>query len=139
MPAQCDGTSLLPQIRYPQAPRVRPAITCHVDDSIYVLKADGQMKKERTPDAQAKGIAASHAVRDDQYRYIHYYNGFEELCDVTADPNEYTNRTADPAYVAIKRRLAQMLPSKPAWPVAVPRDSKLSTKDPRNPPTPSAK
>jgi arylsulfatase A-like enzyme len=127
VPRQCDGVSLLPQLRNPETPRERPAITSHVDDSIYVLR-DGQMRKERTPDASRQPIPASHAVRDVRYRYIKYYNGFEELYDLDADPHEFTNRARDPALGAVKKRLAALLPARPAFPVTIPANSKMSTK-----------
>jgi arylsulfatase A-like enzyme len=127
VPRQCDGVSLLPQLRNTETARDRPAVTSHVDDSIYVLR-DGQMRKERTPDASRQPIPASHAVRDVRYRYIKYYNGFEELYDLDTDPHEFTNRARDPALGAVRQRLAALLPAKPAFPVTIPANSKMSTK-----------
>lgn len=82
IPAQCEGTSLLPQLRDPAAPREIPAIT-----------------------TQTQGKQSGHTVRDARWRYIRYYDGFEELYDHSIDPGELKNLADDPAYVAEKKRL----------------------------------
>ncbi len=82
VPAQCEGTSLVAQLREPSAPREAPAIT-----------------------TQTMGRQSGHAVRDARWRYIRYFDGFEELYDHIADPNEFTNLADDPAFAAEKRRL----------------------------------
>jgi arylsulfatase A-like enzyme len=86
VPAQCEGNSLVPQLRDPKAPRTVPAIT-----------------------TQTQGKQSGHAVRDDRWRYIRYYDGFEELYDHVNDPNEYTNLAADPKFGAEKGRLKEWL------------------------------
>ena len=53
----------------------------------------------------------NHAVRKDQWRYIRYANGSEELYDRGVDPNEWTNLAADPKYRKVKRKLAALLPA----------------------------
>jgi hypothetical protein len=58
--------------------------------------------------------SASHAVSDARYRFIRYGNDFEELYDLETDPDEFTNRAADPTLAAVKARLAQALPANPA-------------------------
>lgn len=45
---------------------------------------------------------------------IRYHNGFEELYDLKQDPNEYTNRAADPALAEVKAKLAGHLPARAA-------------------------
>ena len=52
----------------------------------------------------------NHGVRDEQYRYIHYEDGSEELYDHFADQNEWDNVADDVAYDETKLRLAAHLP-----------------------------
>lgn len=93
VPAQCDGASLVPQLKNPDAPRSRTSLTSCV------------FAGEQT---------ASHAVSDARYRFIRYGNDFEELYDLETDPHEFTNRSTDPALAQAKARLAQALPASPA-------------------------
>jgi arylsulfatase A-like enzyme len=93
VPAQCDGASLVPQLKDPDAPRSRTSLTSYVF---------------------AGEQSASHAVSDARYRFIRYGNDFEELYDLETDPDEFTNRAADPTLAAVKARLAQALPANPA-------------------------
>lgn len=102
IPAQCDGTSLVPQVRNPATPRNGLSLTSFV------------FARETSP---------SHAVSDPRYRYIRYGSGFEELYDLETDPHEFTNRAADPAFAAVKARLAQGVPTQPAASRGVPPDS----------------
>jgi arylsulfatase A-like enzyme len=101
VPQQCTGESLVPQLRDPQTPR-RPAVTSY------------QFDNETAP---------SHAVADAQYRLIRYGNGFEELYDLVADPNEFTNRADDAGLAQVKSRLAKHLPAEVAPNRTVPTDS----------------
>ncbi len=94
IPEQCDGTSLVPQLKDPKAPRGQPSLTS------FVFK--------RT------GLTPSHGLSDTRYRYIHYADGFEELYDLDTDPNEFTNRASDPELTGVKKRLASFLPKSPA-------------------------
>ena len=57
----------------------------------------------------------NHAVRTEQFRYIHY-NGTdgEELYDHTKDEYEWTNLAANPAYAAQKAELIKLLPKENA-------------------------
>lgn len=89
IPAQCDGTSLVPQLKNPATPRATLSLTS--------FKFAGE------PDA-------SHAVSDPRYRFIRYGNGFEELYDLETDPNEFTNRAGDSRLAAVRARLIQALP-----------------------------
>ncbi len=102
IPGQCDGSSLVPQLRDPSAPREQLSLTSF------------QFWNEKTP---------SHGVSDARYRYIRYGNGFEELYDLETDPHEFTNRIDDPALGEIRNRLARGIPSNPAPICTIPRDS----------------
>jgi arylsulfatase A-like enzyme len=56
----------------------------------------------------------NHAIRDADYRYIHYRNGDEELYDHKSDAYEWNNLAKDHAYDAVKQRLAKFLPKQNA-------------------------
>jgi arylsulfatase A-like enzyme len=83
-PARLEGVSLKPQLADAGAPRDKPAITSHNQ--------------------------GNHAVRDERYRYIRYADGGEELYDMQADPNEWTNLAAMAEHSETKARLARWLP-----------------------------
>ena len=53
----------------------------------------------------------NHAVRTEQWRYIHYENGDEELYDETKDPYEWTNVASDKKNDHVKTELAKVLPN----------------------------
>jgi choline-sulfatase len=93
LPARTDleGRSLVPQLKDPTAPREAPAITSH-------------------------GPGNS-AVRTEEWRYIRYADGSEELYDMRKDPNEWTNLASRPEHQAVKTELARWLPKSPAAPV----------------------
>jgi N-acetylglucosamine-6-sulfatase len=52
-----------------------------------------------------------HALRTDQYKYIHYYGvwDIDELYDVQADPRETKNLITSPAHQPVVRQLNQRL------------------------------
>jgi arylsulfatase A-like enzyme len=52
----------------------------------------------------------NHAVRNEDWRYIRYADGSEELYEVRADPHEWTNLAGDPKHAAVKKDLARWLP-----------------------------
>ncbi len=79
-----EGISLVPQLRNPDAPRARPAIS-----------------------TRSQG---NHAVRSERYRYISYADGTEELYDMQADPNEWTNLAGDPRCAPIIAEHRRWLP-----------------------------
>lgn len=86
-----EGHSLVPQLRDAKSARDWPAITTHGPNN--------------------------HAIRTDRWRYIRYADGSEELYDMQADPNEWTNLAAEPAHAATKAELAKRLPERNAEPV----------------------
>lgn len=89
VPKQCDGASLVPQLKDPKAERTRLALTSF------------QFNRNGHP---------AHAVADTRYRLIRYPGGFEELYDLETDPNEFTNRAKDPELAEARERLAASLP-----------------------------
>ena len=50
-----------------------------------------------------------HAARSENYRYIRYSNGAEELYDHSVDPNEWSNEADNGAYAAEKAVMKQRL------------------------------
>ncbi len=98
-PGGLEGDSLVPQLRDPATPRVRPAL----------------MTQQR----------GNHAVRSDRWRYIHYADGGEELYDHASDPHEWTNLAADSRYREVLAEHRRWLPAAeaPAAPDFVPAPS----------------
>jgi len=98
-----EGLSLVPQLRDAMAKRARPAITSHNQ--------------------------GNHAIRSERWRYIRYADGTEELYDLSADPNEWTNLAGDPARAAVLAEHRRWLPRIDAPPA--PRSaSRVLTYDP---------
>ncbi|MFM7317544.1 MAG: sulfatase/phosphatase domain-containing protein, partial [bacterium] len=52
----------------------------------------------------------NHAVRTEDYRYIRYADGDEELYNEKKDPFEWNNLAKDPAFASVKKDLAEFLP-----------------------------
>jgi hypothetical protein len=50
-------------------------------------------------------------VRNDQWRYIRYFDGSEELYDHRIDPNEWTNLADDNKFRKIKIEMAKWVPT----------------------------
>jgi iduronate 2-sulfatase len=59
----------------------------------------------------------NHAVRTQDWRYIRYRDGAEELYDHRVDPGEHVNLATDPAYADIIEAHRKYLPSANAFPV----------------------
>ena len=87
-PQKLEGTSLVPLLRNPNAPRTVPVVTSFEP--------------------------GNHSVRAERYRYTRYRDGDEELYDHETDPHEYHNLAGDPKYRAIKAELAKWVPKEPA-------------------------
>jgi arylsulfatase A-like enzyme len=82
--AGLEGRSLRPLLTNAAAARPWPAITTHNHDN--------------------------HSVRTEDWRYIRYADGSEELYDLRADPHEWTNVAARAALAIRKQELAGWLP-----------------------------
>ncbi len=83
-----EGLSLMPQLKDPNTPRKRPAITT--------------------------ANPGNHAVRTERWRYIQYANGTEELYDHFRDPYEWSNLAQDPEYADVKSKLTKWIPKNSA-------------------------
>ncbi len=83
-PAHLDGRDISALLKNPRAAWDLPAITTH-------------------------GFK-NHTVRSEDWRYIRYENGDEELYHNAVDPLEYTNLANRPEHAARKTALAQWLP-----------------------------
>lgn len=87
-----EGLSLIPQLKDANSKRDRPAITTHNHDN--------------------------HGVRSENWRYIVYADGSEELYDMQQDPNEWTNLAGDGKYADIIAAHRKWLPKVNAKPAA---------------------
>jgi len=79
-----EGITLTPQLTDAATKRERPAVTSH-----------------------NKG---NHGVRSENWRYIRYADGSEELYDMQKDPNEWTNLAEKPEYADIIAEHKKWLP-----------------------------
>lgn len=85
-PSTVEGRSLRPLLENPQADWDGAAVTTHGRNN--------------------------HTVRTEQWRYIRYADGSEELYDHNTDPQEWTNLAAKPEHASLKNALAKRLPVK---------------------------
>ena len=83
--SELEGVSLVGQIQDPKAQRDEPAISTM-----------GQ---------------GNHAVITEEWRYIRYRNGDEELYDLTRDPSEWTNLAKQGSLNSVRANLAASLPN----------------------------
>jgi arylsulfatase A-like enzyme len=83
-PAGLEGQTLVPWLKSPKAPKKDPVVTT------YGFK--------------------NHAVRSEQWRYIRYSDGGEELYDRVKDPDEWTNLASKPELAKTREELARWLP-----------------------------
>jgi choline-sulfatase len=85
-----EGISLLPQLKDAATNRKRPAITTHNHDN--------------------------HGVRSEDWRYIHYADGSEELYDMRKDPNEWKNLASNPKFASVLEQHRAWMPKASAMP-----------------------
>ena len=85
--AGIDGRSIVPLLKSPEAPWPHPVIT-HL------------------------GHPQNYAVSTQEWRYLHYRDGGEELYDITEDPYEWTNRVHDPACAEVLATMRAHAPTK---------------------------
>ena len=88
--SRLEGHSLVPQLKDAQAPRIWPAITTHNHDN--------------------------HGIRTENWRYISYADGSEELYDMRKDPNEWHNLASDPKCAEVLQQHRRWLPKASAKP-----------------------
>lgn len=91
-PKHVQGVSIKPLLANPQAPWTTPALTTYLYNN--------------------------HAVRTEQWRYIRYNDGGEELYDETKDPYEWTNLANKPELASVKAELAKSMPTSNTRPPA---------------------
>jgi arylsulfatase A-like enzyme len=87
-PSHLEGRSIVPLLKNPKAAWDIPAVT-------------------------TQGFK-NHSVRSNDWRYIRYANGEEELYDDAHDPLEYTNLAKKKQYADRKAELAKWLPKSDA-------------------------
>lgn len=90
-PPRVEGHSLVPQLKDASTPRKWPAITTH--------------------------NAGNHGIRSENFRYIHYADGSEELYDMQADPNEWTNLVENEKYADVLKEHRGWVPKHHAEPL----------------------
>jgi arylsulfatase A-like enzyme len=101
-PPHVEGRSITALLKNPQAPWDVPAITTH-------------------------GFK-NHAVRTEEWRYIRYANGDEELYHNATDPREYNNLATSLEHAARKAELAKWLPKTDAPDLPVTRGEDAAPK-----------
>ncbi len=88
--AGLEGHSLVPLLKNSRARREWPAITTHNHDN--------------------------HGVRSENWRYIRYADGEEELYDMRRDPSEWKNLAGDPRHRSVIEQHRRWLPRRNAKP-----------------------
>jgi arylsulfatase A-like enzyme len=90
----------------------------HVEGvSIKSLLANSKAKWNQP--ALSTMLKGNHTLRTEEWRYIRYNDGSEELYNEKNDPHEWTNLANKPGMGEIKAKLAKYLPATNAAPVAV--------------------
>ena len=79
-----EGVSMRPLLANPKAAWDRPALTTYHKDN--------------------------HSLRSQNYRYIRYADGSEELYDHRNDPMEFTNLASNPEQAEVKKQLTKWFP-----------------------------
>lgn len=92
VPKHAEGHNIKALLQNPAAEWPHPALTTH--------------------------LKGNHAVTTEEWRYIRYADGTEELYNQESDPNEWTNLAGKAEHAELKKRLAAYLPKTEAEPVA---------------------
>ena len=92
IPNHVEGVSIKPLLTNPTATWKQPALTTYLKNN--------------------------HAITTDEWRYIRYADGSEELYNEKTDPNEWQNVAAKPELTSVKTDLSKFLPTVNAAPVA---------------------
>ncbi|MCW3806391.1 sulfatase [Plebeiibacterium marinum] len=79
-------------------------------DGISLLPQLKDVNKKRSQPAVTTWTYGSHAVRDERWHYIRYYDGSEELYDADNDYGEHYNLAENPDYKAIIAKMKKYLP-----------------------------
>ena len=87
--SELEGKSLIPLLKNPREKR-QPAVSTY--------------------------LPGNHAVITEQWRYIRYNDGGEELYNRKTDPNEFHNLALKGEYTQLKRDMAQWMPKQSAEP-----------------------
>lgn len=107
-PKYAEGVSIIPLLKNPSAKWKQPGISTFLQNN--------------------------HAICTDEWRYIRYADGTEELYNEKKDPNEWTNEATNPKFSKIKNDLAKYLPQINAAPVESKPNPKKGGKARRNAP-----
>jgi arylsulfatase A-like enzyme len=91
-PKHAEGINIKKLLADPGAEWTQPAITTH--------------------------LKGNHAITTEDWRYIRYADGSEELYNEKTDPNEWTNVAGDAKNADVKKKLAAYIPKTNADPVA---------------------
>lgn len=67
------------------------------------------MRPRRERPAITTHNPGNHSVRTEQWRFIRYADGSEEMYDLAADPNEWTNLAAK--HADVRKELARWMPA----------------------------
>ncbi len=92
IPKHAEGVSIKALLAKPTMEWKQPAITTH--------------------------LCNNHAITTEDWRYIRYADGSEELYNEKNDPHEWTNLASKPEHAKVKKDLAKFLPKVNAQPVA---------------------
>ena len=87
IPPELEGCSMVPLLKDPSMQWKIPAVITDTQEPDY-------------------------SVVLDQWNYIRYRDGSEELYDHSKDPGEFSNLANNPEYTAVKKRLAEWLPTR---------------------------
>ena len=91
IPKHAEGISIKPLLANASAEWKQPAISTYLQNN--------------------------HAICTDEWRYIRYADGSEELYNEKADPNEWKNEATKPELAAVKKELSNFIPAVNAAPV----------------------